>query len=217
MRSGHASDRKTGRLRDTAHRYGWLSIALHWAVAAAVIAMWFLGQAIGSAGPDTAGELRALHVSIGLAVWLLVAARIAWRVMSGHPQVQGLGDGWFRIARAAHYLLLLLLATMLLTGPLLALSAGHPLILFPDIVLVPAGCPRPSLLNLASTLHAGAATALALLTLLHVAGAFKHLMFHDDDTFAGILRPGDDSSADVSGSRASSEMPYDQQRSHPEA
>lgn len=217
MSSGHTSNRKSGRLRDTAHRYGWLSITLHWTVAAAVIAMWFLGQAIASAGPDRAGELRALHVSIGLTVWLLVAARIAWRVMSGHPQVQGLGDGWFRIARTAHYLLLLFLSIMLMTGPLLALSAGYPLVIFPDIVLVPAGSPELSLLNLASSLHAGAATALVALTLLHIAGAFKHLMFHDDDTFAGILRPGNDSSAEASGSRASSEMPHDQQRRHPEA
>jgi cytochrome b561 len=177
-------------LMDRPERYGWVSIGLHWLAAVTVIAMWFVGQSIDASENGLA--LRNLHVSLGLAAWLFLALRIGWRLRSGHPHVRGLGPAIFRFARATHYVMLLLVGIMLVSGPLLVWASGVPVELYGGVSLFAQGSSSPALQYLASTIHGVTATSLVVLTALHIAGAFKHLMFHDDETFVSMLRPGGD-------------------------
>ena len=48
-------------LSDRADRYGWISIALHWLVALAVIALWIIGKSISGSPNDTIDERRGLR------------------------------------------------------------------------------------------------------------------------------------------------------------
>ncbi|MEZ5490395.1 MAG: cytochrome b/b6 domain-containing protein [Gammaproteobacteria bacterium] len=158
---------------DQPDSFGWISIALHWLTAAVIIALWFLGKSIEFQAADQLAERRSLHVTLGLVAWLLLAARIFWRLRHAHPRARGQGKRIHQVARFTHYWMLALLSIMLLSGPLLAWTLSN----------------LPDLAGLLHRLHALSANLLALLIVIHIAGALKHLMFNDDETVARIFIP----------------------------
>ena len=175
-------------LYDTGSRYGWVSILLHWSTAIIIIALWIIGQQIESA-PDAAA-MRGLHVSIAASAWLLLLLRIAWRLSAGHPRVRGLSSLTHAVAKSAHYLTIAALLIMMTTGPLIVWANGGEVSAF-GMLNIPAPFDRSTnVANAATAIHSTAAVALVVLVLLHIGGALKHLMFHNDETFARMLWPG---------------------------
>ena len=160
-------------LYDNAKSFGWFSIALHWFATLAVILLWFVGQSIGSLPADEIDARRSLHITIGLIVWLPLFIRIVWRIKSRHPHVDGQTLLTHRLAKTAHYIMLAVLGVLLLSGPLMAWAIPQ----------------SASLKEVAFVFHSNAAKALAVLVVLHVLAAMKHLMFHDDETIARIFVP----------------------------
>lgn len=160
-------------LRDRSDSFGWISIALHWATAAVIIAMWFIGKSIASQPLDQIDARRTLHIALGLSSWLLIAGRVAWRFIVEHPRVVGQSRLTHVFARRTHYLMLVVTSAMLLSGPALAwaLSTGSQWV------------------SAIHWTHRVSSTALAALVILHILGALKHLMFHDDETIVRMLWP----------------------------
>ena len=75
---------------DKPDSFGWISIALHWAAAAIVLSMWFIGQSISAqSSVDGINNIRDLHIAVGLVSWVLLVGRIVWRIKHGHPRVDG--------------------------------------------------------------------------------------------------------------------------------
>ena len=169
---------KTPALLDRNNSFGWLSIGLHWFATLAIILLWLIGQSIASQAIEQIDARRSLHVTLGLIVWLPLVARIAWRFKSGHPHVNGQTLMTHRLAKAAHYAMLLVLIAMLISGPLMAWA-------MPD---------RRSLSETSFIFHSNAAKALVVLVVLHILAALKHLMFHEDETVARIFVPRKDDS-----------------------
>ena len=70
----------------TSPRSDWhaLSRALHWLIAALILAMAWLGLTLGDLpnGPDKIATY-ALHKSIGLSILALAALRLLWRLQAG--------------------------------------------------------------------------------------------------------------------------------------
>lgn len=164
---------KRSSLFDQPNSFGWISIVLHWSTAVALIALWFIGKSIAFQSPELVDDRRSLHVTLGLILWLPLAARIVWRLITPHPRAAGQSLLTHQLAKAAHYVLLIMLGVMLITGPLLAWFS-------------------PELEAMVATLlfvHANTATLFALLIGLHALAALKHLMFHDDETIARIFVP----------------------------
>ena len=164
---------KPRSLLDRNNSFGWLSIGLHWFATVAIILMWFIGQSIALQSIEQIDARRSLHVTLGLIVWLPLVARIVWRFKAGHPRVNGQTLMTHRLAKAAHYVMLLLLLVMLISGPLMAW-------VMPE---------RSALSEIAFSFHSFAAKALAVLVVLHILAALKHLMFHGDETVARIFVP----------------------------
>jgi cytochrome b561 len=158
---------------DKSNSFGWISIGLHWGTALLIIVLWFVGMSIMYQSADAIDARRSLHITLGLMAWIPLAIRIGWRVVSGHPQVNGQSAATHRLAKFAHYVMLATLTISLLTGPLMAW-------LLPE---------RTAVVQMALLFHSTAAKVLAGLVLLHVAAAMKHLMFHDDETIARIFVP----------------------------
>ncbi len=163
----------SSNLYDSPNSFGWISIALHWATALAVVALWFLGKSIMWVPAEELDARRSLHIVTGLSLWLLLAGRILWRLRVKHPRAIGQSDRTHAVARAAHFLMLAALVIMLVSGPLMAW-------LLPE---------RTALANAALAVHATTATVLIVMVVLHIGGALKHLMFHDDETIARIFVP----------------------------
>ena len=72
------------RTTDTRTGYGWVSIALHWTTAIIVLTLWFVGSSIQS-DPGTQESTLRLHTSIAITAYLLLWARVIWRLKIGHP------------------------------------------------------------------------------------------------------------------------------------
>jgi cytochrome b561 len=163
-------------LLDTQNSFGWFSIGLHWFAALVIILLWFVGQSISLQSIEHVEARRSLHITLGLIVWLPLVARIVWRYKLGHPHVNGQTLLTRRLAKSAHYLMLLALIVMLISGPLMAWAMPG----------------RNSLSEFAFAFHSNAAKALAALVVLHILAALKHLMFHEDETVARIFVPRKD-------------------------
>ncbi|MEX2132311.1 MAG: cytochrome b/b6 domain-containing protein [Pseudohongiellaceae bacterium] len=162
----------SNRLSDHPDSFGWISISLHWITAILIIALWFIGTSIGFQAAEDVDARRALHVTIGLIAWLLLAVRILWRLRSSHPKAQGQTDRIHKLASAVHYFMLGLVTIMLVSGPVSAWAVKESLVS-----------------ELARNAHAVTANFLIILVILHILAGLKHLMFHDDETVARIFKP----------------------------
>lgn len=177
-------------LFDRSDRFGWVSIVLHWLTAVVVIVLLFFGKTLAIIDAADVAAQRALHMSIGITAWLLIAARIVWRVRSSHPRSRGLKPLTHRLAKYSHYLLLAALSMMLISGPLMAWAGGNAIPVFGWFSLPGPVGELPALQTAMHSVHAFCGNVILWLSVLHVTAAFKHLMFHDDDSFARMLWPG---------------------------
>ena len=165
--------RKISSLLDKKNSFGWISIGLHWFAASAIILLWFVGQSIALQSVEQIDARRSLHITLGLIAWLPLATRIAWRLKTGHPHAHGQTLRTHRLAKTVHYVVLMVLVIMLISGPIMAWAMPN----------------RNDLAELAFIFHSFAAKALAVLVVLHILAAMKHLMFHEDETIARIFVP----------------------------
>jgi cytochrome b561 len=175
--------RLTGADRDGG--YGWISIALHWLAGIAIIVLLFAGDSIGTAGEPA----RRVHTTIASCAWLVLAARIAWRLMEGHPPpAPGQGRISFSAGLLVHYLLLAGIAVMLVSGPVAGWANGGGIDIF-DLHIPGASPSAPGLYALAREAHIIGAVVLAVGTAAHIAGVLKHMFFDRDNLLDRIMVP----------------------------
>lgn len=178
-------------LRNTENRYGLVSIALHWLVAVAVFGQLGLGLWIEElelydpwyrSGP-------ALHKSIGVLLFMVVALRLLWRWLNPHPAIAG--SAFERKAAVlAHRLLYLLLFATMLAGYLISTADGRPIDVF-GLFEVPAtlsGFENQE--DIAGEAHELLAFSLIGLVGLHALAALKHHFIDRDSTLQRMLGRG---------------------------
>jgi cytochrome b561 len=175
--------------RDQSDSYGWISILLHWIAAAVVIALWVVGSAAASSGGQGSSRLLHLHTTIAVSAYLLLWTRIVWRFWVGHPGPMTAQRGLsFSVGKIVHYVLLILMGIMLLTGPVTLWSGGQPIHVFSLAIPAPWGV-LPGLAIAMQSVHHYTSQALIILVLLHVCGALKQVAFNRDGTLAKMLLP----------------------------
>jgi cytochrome b561 len=157
-------------------RYSSAAVVLHWGMAAIVLAQLLLGWWMLNV-PKSPPGLRAgwfnLHKSIGLALGLLLLARLAWRSRHAPPSLSGLPDWQRRAARVNHALLYACLGLLPLTGYLGSSFTRYPIRFF-GITVPSLGQDWPAAKQLMSTLHYSCVWLLMVLLALHVAAAVSH-------------------------------------------
>lgn len=159
-------------LFDRPDSFGWVSILVHWVTTIVIITLWFIGRSIMEQDSlEAIDARRSLHVTIALSAWLALLFRIVWRLRQGHPRATGQTLFIHRVARAVHYVMLVVIAAMMISGPAVA---------FVD---------NPAISGFALKIHATSASILFALVLLHIGGTLKHIIFHEDDTIVRILWP----------------------------
>jgi cytochrome b561 len=89
---------------------------------------------------------------------------------------------------AVHYVLLATIALMLVSGPLAGWASGGGIDVF-GLHVAGARPALPDLYAAARMLHIAGAVALAVGTLLHVAGVLKHMFVDRDHTLDRIMVP----------------------------
>ena len=131
-------------LQNTEQGYGAVAVALHWLMAAVLVALLAMGLYIVSL-PDVGFDTRKIvlilyHKQLGLVALALAALRLAWRVGSALPSLAGTLPDWQKvIARFVHLCFYGLMFALPVTGWLMSSAAGIPVSLFglldlPDLV-----------------------------------------------------------------------------------
>ncbi|MFC1567911.1 cytochrome b [Pseudomonadota bacterium] len=114
-------------LRNSSKQFGWVSIAIHWLMAAAIIGMFGLGVWMVDLDYYDPWYHRSLwiHQSIGMLLIFLLAFRLVWRLTNPVPEIMGLW--WEKRVHRGHYLLM---AAVMITGYLITTAYGRGVDIF---------------------------------------------------------------------------------------
>jgi cytochrome b561 len=172
--------------------YTRTAIALHWLMAALIVAGFALGLSMVEL-PFSPQKLAwySYHKWIGVTVFALAAARLLWRLAHPPPPLPAGLPAWqAHTAGAVHLLLYLLFFATPLAGWLFSSAAGVPTVPFgiealrlPDLV----GRDR-ALATILKFVHMACAYTLAGLAALHVAAAVAHQALDDHGILGRMLR-----------------------------
>jgi cytochrome b561 len=177
-------------LKDENGRYGIVSVALHWSVAALVMATLAIAIYADGLPRDAGRPLRFLHMSLGLTLAPLVVLRILWRMRSGKPTTQHRRALERGLAAVTWRLLLVAPMVLLATGPFLAWLHDRPIGYFGLFEIPPPVAPDHALRkNVLLPLHSFFGYLVAGLIALHLMGALKHLLVYRDGVAERMLRP----------------------------
>jgi cytochrome b561 len=177
---------RRSRLFDGSTGYGWMSIALHWIAAAFVTVLWLLGKSIRT-DSGFALETLHLHTSLALCFWVVLGARIAWRMRYGHPEPARKQSAFsFSIARVVHVCMLAALAILLLSGPMVLWLRGQSIPLFSTELSSPF-VPQPSIAHWFLRTHVSAAIVLSATVAVHILAVFRHVAFCRDGTLDRMM------------------------------
>jgi cytochrome b561 len=174
---------RTSRLQPSVNsRYDAVEITLHWATALLVITLYFLAQAWSfiHRGAPSRLEMQSTHVSLGICLAAVLVLRIAWRAGPGRrlpPATSGITE---IASEGVHYLLYLLLLTVVGLGFCFRWSQHVPLNFFGWFV-IPAPYPfSQSQTSPIGELHYWVATTIVVLAGGHACAAlFHHYVLHD--------------------------------------
>jgi cytochrome b561 len=183
------------QIHDATAGYGWLSIGLHWLAATAVIMLWFIGNKMTSEGtaPTEYTELLRVHTSVAVTVYALLLYRVFRRLNNGFPgRSADQPKPLFRIARIVHFILLFCVLVMLFSGPLSVWTNGDAIGLFTFAELTSPFAANESLHGPLAATHRIVAKVLLVVFLIHIAGAFRQILFSSGETSNRMLVATDD-------------------------
>lgn len=179
------------RLKNNREQYGWVSIALHWLLAIALIAMYFAGDYMVDLDYyDTwYHRLPQIHKEIGVVIGGLMIVRLAWNTIQIKPNHVGDdGPAIKFMAKAAHYILYALIFVMVVSGYLISTAKGQGIDMF-GFFEIPAFLPdNKDRGELAGDIHEWVGLAFMVLVALHASAALLHHFIFKDHTLKRMLK-----------------------------
>lgn len=170
-------------------RYGSTAIALHWIAGLAIIGNLAFGLYMVDL-PLSPAKLRyySWHKWAGVAIFVLSAARLAWRLRHPAPPLPDGMPAWQRrAANASHHALYALFFAAPLSGWLFSSAAGFQTV-FLGVLPIPDLLPKNrELADVLKIVHRTITWSLAGLVALHVAAAIKHHVVDRDDVLSRML------------------------------
>lgn len=164
-----------------------LQRALHWVMAASILAMLFIGVGmVSTVGPQYL-SLFTTHKTLGIALLVLALVRLGVRARSGAPPLPADQPRPLQLAAtASHYLLYALMIALPLIGWGMLSASAYPIVLFGPVRL-PAILPQSDTLRtLLWHAHVYLALAFFALILLHLAAALFHGLVRRDGVLASM-------------------------------
>ena len=171
------------------NRYSTVSLALHWLIAALVVAQIVLIWAHDATDGQISREFVNVHKSVGLSILVLTLVRLGWRIANPAIPLPVETPRWQKLAaRGTHVLFYLLLIAMPLVGWAASSAAGRDILWFGmfEWPALPVGGGRPVARQLMD-LHEMAANLLIGLVILHILGALKHQFFDRDNVLHRMI------------------------------
>jgi cytochrome b561 len=169
-------------------RFDAVTLWLHWITAVLVLVQFGAALSLAHIDPSQVDLVLSVHRSTGLALWVLVVARLIWRstymtappLPASTPRLQRLA------ARSTEYALYVLLLVQPATGLADTLFRAHPFPVFGLSVPVLVGKSK-LIYKAAHGLHEAGAWLLAGLIGLHTAAALFHRLVLKDAVLQSML------------------------------
>jgi len=175
---------------DDGTNYDNVAIALHWATAALVVVQMALAQLWGLWDRPTHRFMVISHMSLGVILTAVIAARIVWRFIPGH-QVAAVDVGIARVAaKAVHYILYALLVAEAVLGFIFRWSEGKPINFFGLLIPGPFGAWSREAHHQVGEIHEWNGWAIIGIAFLHALAALYHHYVLKDRVLLRML-PGD--------------------------
>lgn len=177
-------------MNDSREQFSRKTIALHWAIALAMIGMVTFGLILEDM-PRSEGKsgLIQIHKSIGVVVLALASWRLVWRLRQGMPEtVAALTRLQAMLMHATHGFLLLCTLLLPLSGIAYSIASARPIGLFgmpfiPQLLV----SKNDILAKVAGSTHAILGKLIIAAIVLHVAAALKHHLVDRDGTLRRML------------------------------
>ncbi|QDL53465.1 cytochrome b [Rhodoferax aquaticus] len=170
-------------------RYSSFGQALHWLMAALVLAAFVYGPG----GSELRVYLpkrdfeRQLHETLGLCVFALLLLRIVWRAFSPPIPAQAMPRWMHRSSRVVQIGLYVLLMAVPTTAILGAWLEGHPLTLLGGVQVAPWLSEQHSLGSAIAEIHTWLGDAILWLAGAHAAAGLYHHWIRKDGVLSSML------------------------------
>ncbi len=169
-------------------RYTRTAIALHWGIALLVAFIAALGLYMMSIEDEPgSGWYFNLHKSLGIAMAMLLVARLGWRLMNTPEPLSDAIPKWQRqLSRATQWLLYLLMALVPVAGYIGASYTKKGVQWF-GLATPQWALPDHDRAEQFFDIHSALVWVLVAFVGLHVLGALKHLLIDRDGVFQRML------------------------------
>jgi cytochrome b561 len=172
-------------------RPGFTRVArlLHWAMAAMILAMLFIGVGMVSTVSNRHDALVAIHRPLGIAILVLAAIRLVYRLTHPAPPLPAGMPTWQRgAAHLSHWALYGLMLALPLVGWAMLSAGAYPVVLYQALHLPAILPPDPMLYAALRRAHRLLAYLLFATFLAHLAAALLHGLVYRDGVFASMAR-----------------------------
>jgi cytochrome b561 len=190
--SDFEGSRSVTPIENTEDHYGAIAILFHWSVAFLVIGLAALGLYMVTL-PDVGFNTKKVtlvlwHKEFGVLAFVLLAARLSWRVTQILPRlVENLPD-WQKVAaRFVHLSFYALLIALPMTGYLMSSAAGIPVSFFGLLMLPDLIHRDEDLFARYVAIHQFLGYVLILFIFVHAGAALRHHFVSKDDTLRKML------------------------------
>jgi len=174
-------------------RFTAIARLLHWLMAILILAMLFIGVGMVTSETPRYEALVAIHKPLGIAILILAAFRLMYRLMHPAPPLPPDMPLPMRAAAlASHVLLYALMFALPLVGWAMLSAARYPIVLYGTVELPPI-LPQNQLLYVAlRQSHTVLAYLLFLTVLAHLGAALFHGLIRRDGVLESMasVRPG---------------------------
>jgi len=181
-------------MSDSKTKLSCVSVALHWIVGITMIIMVTVGVYMTDFEEYA---LYPIHKSVGMIIFVVILARVIWRVKQGWPEAASTYKSWeHTLSKLVHWTLIIATVVMPISGMLMSGLGGYGLAIFGLEFL--AATPNPDeagkmipingpIAGAAHETHEIAGKLMFVAFLLHVAGALKHHFVDKDGTLKRML------------------------------
>lgn len=171
------------------NRYSGTAIALHWLTALLIFAAWPLGMVMtGMPLSPLKLKLFSYHKWLGVTVFVLALAHLAWRARHAPPALPASIAPWQqRAAHGLHAALYLLLLAIPLSGWLMSSAKGFQTIYLGVLPLPDLVGKNKALGEILENIHTALNYGLLAVLAGHIGSALKHQYLDRDGVLARML------------------------------
>ncbi len=169
--------------------YTRTAIALHWLVALLIFSLFPLGIYMADL-PFSPGRLKlySYHKWLGVTVFLLALARLAWRLKHPAPPPPAGQPAWQRVAAVAiHHLLYVLIIAVPISGWLMSSAKGFQTVYLGILPLPDLLAKDKALGDALLLVHQILNFTLGTLVITHLTAALKHHLVDRDEVLARMI------------------------------